>query len=237
MLRRAICHFFIFVPKHPGFRESTGDNGENGGDDLPAASLVPPQCEGDWSDFHQRHFSIGLHHGFDSSKPIHMYSHSGKNAREKTTLCCGLWVSAQSKGAQVRSGAPRLRSSRFHSRDGLVQSMNNERDFMKCLFFAARIATAIIPALLVCFISSVLSCSPLSPGEDKPLTIWIETSIIFLVFFFGMPVLARMTDRWCKPKSSSVRERFLLILLIAVGAIAGIVVLPNILYAPHFARL
>ena len=110
---------------------------------------------------------------------------------------------------------------------------------MKWLVLAARVATAGIPALVVCFLSSVLANSRLPAGSDglEAMWRWIPTLITFGFVFFGIPVLAKIGNLSRKVESPSAREAWLLVVLVFLGAIAAVVVIPNILYAAHFARL
>jgi len=108
---------------------------------------------------------------------------------------------------------------------------------MKCLVLAARAATALIPTLVIWFVSAVLSFSDLPPIGGGPAAVWVPTCGTFLVIFFGLPVLARIGNLNRKPASPCARETFLMVLLIFLALIAVIIVVPNILFAEHFARM
>jgi hypothetical protein len=99
---------------------------------------------------------------------------------------------------------------------------------MRWLVIGARAATALIAALIVCFVSTVLSHSTLPPFGGGPKTIWVPASETFLVVFFGIPVLAKFGNLSRKAGIFSPRDKYLLVLLILIAVAVTVIVVPSI---------
>jgi len=108
---------------------------------------------------------------------------------------------------------------------------------MKWLILAARAATALIPALVVYFLGTVLSHSSLPPWGGGPGSVWVPTLVAFFVVFFGIPIMAKIGNLNRKPAPPSPRERFIMVLLIFLAVIAAAVVVPCIYLVEHVAQV
>src|SRR5258705_1636761 len=99
---------------------------------------------------------------------------------------------------------------------------------MRWLEVGARAATALIAALIVCFVSTLLSHSTLPPFGGGPKTIWVPASVTFLVAFFGIPLLAKFGNLNRKPGISSPQDKYLLVLLILIAVVVTVILVPSI---------